>query len=97
MSAVILVIEKAYNMIWTRGLLIKMQNIGIGGKMLCWVKSFLSEIVIPVRIGKTYSNPMNIENGAPQGSIISPTRFNIAIIKLPSVLHPVISVYSFCR
>lgn len=34
-------VEKAYDMIWKEGLLIKLDEMGIGGRMFNWLHSFL--------------------------------------------------------
>ena len=48
--AVFFDIEKAYDMVWKQGLLIKLKQLGIRGRVLCWIKDFLSEWKIAVRI-----------------------------------------------
>ncbi|XDV45291.1 hypothetical protein PO909_013411, partial [Leuciscus waleckii] len=72
-------IEKAYDMLWKEGLLIKIKCMGIGGKMYNWIMDFLIERTIQVRIGVEYSETYKIENGTPQGSVCSPVLFNIMI------------------
>ena len=86
--AVFLDIEKAYDMVWKKGLLIKMRDMGINGNMLGWVKDFLTDRKICVRIGRCFSRSVSVENGTPQGSVISPTLFNLAINDLPNVVNP---------
>ncbi|KAF7650069.1 hypothetical protein LDENG_00131950 [Lucifuga dentata] len=77
--AVFFDIEKAYDMMWKEGLIIKLNKLGIKGNMLKWLKSFLNDRSIQVRIGKNYSRSCFVENGTPQGSIISPLLFSIMI------------------
>jgi len=55
--AVFFDIEKAYDMMWSEGLLIKLNQMGVRGRMYQWVRDFLSD---------------EMENGTPQGSIVSP-------------------------
>ena len=43
-------IEKAYNMMWKEGLLIKLNLMGIRGRVFTWVKEFLSDRTIMVKI-----------------------------------------------
>lgn len=61
------------------GLLIKLNKIGIGGKLYNWVLDFLFERTFQVKIGEELSAPYNILNGTPQGSAISPLLFNLMI------------------
>lgn len=77
--AVFFDIEKAYDMMWREGLLIKLCKCGIKGRIYRWIKNFLSERTLQVRIGNKHSRKYEIENGTPQGSIISPLLFSIMI------------------
>lgn len=40
--AVFLDVEKAYDMMWKEGLLIRLRQIGITGRMYSWIESFLT-------------------------------------------------------
>ncbi len=71
--------EKAYDMIWKEGLMIKLDMMGITGIIYNWIKDFLADRFIQVRIGKVLSGRYMVENGIPQGSIISPILFSIMI------------------
>ena len=77
--AVFFDIEKAYDMVWREGLLIKLRQMGIKGRMFQWVKDFLSGRRIMVKINEELSSEYMVENGTPQGSIISPILFLIMI------------------
>ena len=72
-------IEKAYDSMWREGLLIKMQGMGIGGRLYNWVLDFLSYRKFCVKVGDTISDSFDIINGIPQGSAVSPILFNIMI------------------
>ena len=77
--AVFFDIEKAYDMMWTEGLLIKLNKIGVRGRMYRWISAFLSERTLRVRIDGELSESFRAENGTPQGSIVSPLFFAIMI------------------
>ena len=47
--------------------------------MYCWIKDFLSNRQIQVRINSSFSDCVFVENGVPQGSVISPILFSIMI------------------
>ena len=47
--------------------------------MFNWIQDFLRERTIQVRIGGVFSKSVTIENGTPQGSVISPVLFNLMI------------------
>ena len=72
-------IEKAYDMMWKEGLLIKLYKMGVGGRVFNWIKIFLFDRKIQVRIGSELSNKYMVGNGTPQGSVISPLLFIIMI------------------
>ena len=72
-------IEKAYDMMWREGLLIKLYKMGVGGRVFNWIKNFLFDRKIQVRIGSELSNKYMVGNGTPQGSVISPLLFIIMI------------------
>uniref|UniRef100_A0A8C6S2Z8 Reverse transcriptase domain-containing protein n=1 Tax=Neogobius melanostomus TaxID=47308 RepID=A0A8C6S2Z8_9GOBI len=77
--AVFFDIEKAYDMLWKEGLLIKLHRLGVGARGFNWIRDFLCERKIQVRIGSACSSQYTVENGTPQGSVISPLLFIIMI------------------
>lgn len=79
MAAVFFDVEKAYDMLWKEGLLIKLNIMGVGGRIFNWIMDFLNERTIQVKIGAELSSQYIVENGTPQGSVISPTLFSIMI------------------
>jgi len=70
--AVMLDLEKAFDLVWHRGLIFKMRRMGISGNILNFITDFLSNRSIQVHIGTGVSNSYELQNGTPQGSIISP-------------------------
>ena len=77
--AVFLDISKAFDTVWHHGLLRKLHDMGLTGNLPEFIKSFLSSRSIRVRVGNTLSNSHNIHSSVPQGSVVSPTLFNIMI------------------
>ncbi len=78
-GAVFFDVEKAYDMMWREGLLIKLHLMGVGGKMFNWIMNFLDGRIIQVKTGQVVSKQYNVENGTPQGSVISTILFSIMI------------------
>ncbi len=72
-------VEKAYDMVWKEGLLLKLERMDIKGRMYNWIKSFLFKRTIQVRVGSAFSQIYPVENGTPQGSVSSPILFNLMI------------------
>ena len=76
-GVVFLDISKAFDLVWHNGLLYKLKHHGIQGHILHFIKSFLLGRTIQVSVNQILSNKYPLENGTPQGSVISPTLFNI--------------------
>jgi len=87
--AVFLDFEKAFDMMWRARLLLKLKNFGINGSMYEWIRNFLSERTIQVRVGNELSDVHILENGTAQGAMISPLLFICMISDLPNGLHDV--------
>jgi len=77
--AVMVDLEKAFDLVWHKGLLYKMEKLGFEGNILQFVSDFLSNRSIQVRIGSSLSSAYRLQNGTPQGSAISPFLFLIMI------------------
>ena len=80
-------IEKAFDMIWKKGLLEKIEQKGITGNMYNFINDFIHNRSITVQVKGHKSKETNIENGIPQGSVISPTLFNIFINDITEYLN----------
>ena len=52
---------------------------GVQGNMIRFIHSFLSDRFIKVRVGNCLSSPFELEEGVPQGSVLSVTCFAVAI------------------
>jgi len=71
-AGVFLDFSKAYDMIWKNGLMHKISKLNISGNMYNFINDFLSERKIQVKVGDSLSDTQELENGTPQGSVISP-------------------------
>ena len=63
-------ISKAFDRVWHKGLLRKLESIGIRRSLLSWVKNYLSERKQRVVINNSTSSWRDINAGVPQGSIL---------------------------
>ena len=70
-----------------QGLLTKLNNNGIKGNMFNFINNFIHNRSIAVNVNGQFSDKTDIINGIPQGSVISPTLFNIFINDITKALH----------
>ena len=86
---------KAFDTVCHRKLLTKLKAIGIDGKLLSWLESFLSDRSQVVIVNNTYSSPAAVISGVPQGSVLGPTLFLIYINDIQNNLPPGIRIKLF--
>ena len=79
-------LEKAYDTTWRYGILKDLHDLGLKGRLPLFIKSFLEDRTMQVRIGSTLSDLYDQEQGVPQGSILSTTLFNIKINNIVNCL-----------
>ena len=72
-------IKKAYDSAWRHGVVRSLFNFGLRGNLPRFIENFLKERYIKVRVGKTFSQPVHVPGGIPQGSVLSCSCFMIAI------------------
>ena len=76
--------SKAFDMMWKGGVMEKLTRIEIGGKIFNWIDDFLSDRTFQVQIGDQLSDTLQMDNGTPQGSRLSPLLFLIQINDFPN-------------
>ena len=82
--AVFLDLEKTFDMVWREGIIEQLSKMGVKGKPLEWIHNFLQDRSIQVRVGSALSEPVVVENGTPQGSVLSPLLFIIMMNGIPN-------------
>src|SRR6218665_3846156 len=87
--AVFIDFEHVYDMPHVPTLLKKLLNMGIAGKTYNWIANFSSDRTFKVKIGASFYETYPLENGTPQGSVVSPLLFLIIINDIPHGLDGV--------
>ena len=93
-TAVFVDLQQAYDRVWRKGLLFKMQTLGIKGKLYNWIKNFLTDRIIQTKVNDALSAKKILEEGLPQGSSLSCTLFLIFINDLPDILKSEKALYA---
>ena len=78
-QAIFFDISKAFDKVWHRGLIAKLEAIGIRGTLLPWFRDYLTNRKQAVVIEGAKSTYQHIGAGVPQGSVLGPTLFLIYI------------------
>ena len=64
-------ISKAFDRLWHKGLIEKLKSYGINGKLLQWLKDYISERKQQVLLNNSISTLETLKAGVPQGSLSS--------------------------
>lgn len=77
--AVFFDIKKAYDTTWRYSILKKLYTSGIRGHLPLFIQNFLSDRTFQTQIDSSLSDTFKLEEGIPQGSVLSCTLFALAI------------------
>ena len=85
---------KAFDKIPHRRLIKKLEKYGIKGKVLNWIRDFLSERQQRVFIKGSSSTWTDIASGVPQGSVLGTTLFLVYINDLPEAIEGLVKIFA---
>ena len=86
--------SKAFDRVWHKGLIAKLQHYGISGGLLSWFESYLSSRVQRVVLPGGKSEWLEIKAGVPQGSILGPLLFILYINDIVHGIHSNIRLFA---
>ena len=72
-------ISKAFDRVRHKGLLFKLKQNGINGKLLLWIPNYLSNRKQKVIVKSSSSSLQVVTAGVPQGSVLAPLLFLIYV------------------
>lgn len=79
LTALFLDIEKAYDRAWSRDILNSLKKWNVDGNILKFIHNFTQDRLISTRVNGHTSSPVHVENGLPQGAVLSVTLFLVSI------------------
>ena len=86
---------KAFDSVVHKQLFAKLRCYGIGGMLLQWIESFLSNRLQAVRVGSCYSSICSVISGVPQGSVLGPVLFILFVNDITDCMADNVSVKLF--
>ena len=76
-------LRKAFDRVWHKGLLAKLEAAGIHGSALSWFESCLSGRLQCTKVDNAVSHPAPVLASVPQGAILSPLLFLVYVNDIP--------------
>ena len=86
-------VSKEFDRVWHKGLLYKLQTIGISGLLLAWFNDYLDNRRQRVVLPGAVSDWTSLKAGVPQGSILGPLLFLVYMKDIVEDIHSTIRLF----
>lgn len=93
-GAILLDVAKAFDKVWHDGIIYKMLQLNAPFWIVRIIQSFLQERTFKVKLGTAMSSLKQVEAGVPQGSVLSPTLYNIYTHDIPKTNNTLLAQYA---
>ena len=87
-------VSKAFDKVWLDGLLFKIKQLGIVGKLFDWLKAYISGRQQKVVLNGVQSNIRHVTAGVPQRSILGPLLFLIYVNDITENLECTVNLFA---
>ena len=85
---------KAFDKVWHRGLIFKLEQLGVTGSLISWLHSYLHKRKQRVVINGVESTWAFLEAGVPQGSILGPLLFLVYVSDITDGIESDINLFA---
>jgi ribonuclease HI/uncharacterized protein YjgD (DUF1641 family) len=92
-TAIFIDLKNAYDRVWTHKVTEHLITLGFKGRILKYIQSFLTDRTFTIQLGNIESDIGHMQNGIPQGSVLSCTLFNIVF---DNILNQIQAPTKFC-
>ena len=93
-DSILLDFSKAFDKVCHRKLLIKLNHYGITGNIHTWITDFLHNRTQRVLVRGTFSEPIAVKSGVPQGTVLGPLLFLVYINDMPDTIKSKIALFA---
>ena len=88
------IFPKHYNRLWHKGLLEKLKLYGINGKLLQWLKDYISERKQQVLLNNSISTLGTLKAGVPHGSVLVSLLFLLFINDIADDIQSLVILFA---